>query len=148
MEKAKKSALLSALFMGLGQFINKEWTKGIMFLLLEVAILLNINYFISSIYGLVTLGDAPQKMVKGLKVGHHSINMMVDGMIAILILLIFLGFYYLDIKDARRSAVEIENGKYYDTGNKLEYLKAVVEFGLKHEDLKNDFSDYLKQLNH
>ena len=43
-------------------------------------------------------------------------------------------------------AVEIKNGKYYDTGNKLEYLKAVVEFGLKHEDLKAEFSDYLKNL--
>jgi len=43
-------------------------------------------------------------------------------------------------------AVEIQNGKYYDTGNKLEYLKAVVEFGLKHEDLRTDFTDFLKQL--
>ena len=44
-------------------------------------------------------------------------------------------------------AVEIKNGKYYDTGNKLEYLKTVVEFGLKHEDLKDDFAKYLKNLN-
>jgi UTP--glucose-1-phosphate uridylyltransferase len=44
-------------------------------------------------------------------------------------------------------AVEIQNGKYYDTGNKLEYLKAVVEFGLMHEELKNDFRDYLESLN-
>lgn len=43
-------------------------------------------------------------------------------------------------------AVEIKNGTYYDTGNKLEYLKAVVEFGLKHEDLKNDFAEYLSRL--
>jgi len=43
-------------------------------------------------------------------------------------------------------AVEIENGRYYDTGNKLEYLKAVVEFGLKHDDLREDFADYLKNL--
>lgn len=43
-------------------------------------------------------------------------------------------------------AVEIKNGKYYDTGNKLEYLKAVVEFGLMHEDLKNDFAEYLNKL--
>lgn len=43
-------------------------------------------------------------------------------------------------------AVEIQNGKYYDTGNKLEYLKAVVEFGLMHDDLKSDFSDFLKNL--
>lgn len=49
-------------------------------------------------------------------------------------------------KEQEVYAVEIQNGKYYDTGNKLEYLKAVVEFGLKHEDLKDDFSDYLKKL--
>ncbi len=41
-------------------------------------------------------------------------------------------------------ALEIENAKYYDCGNKLEYLKAVVEFGLKHDDLREDFSKYLK----
>ena len=43
-------------------------------------------------------------------------------------------------------AVEIQNGKYYDTGNKLEYLKTVVEFGLKHPDLNGDFKDFLKGL--
>lgn len=43
-------------------------------------------------------------------------------------------------------AVEVKNGKYYDTGNKLEYLKAVVEFGLKHEDLRENFGNYLKNL--
>jgi UTP--glucose-1-phosphate uridylyltransferase len=41
-------------------------------------------------------------------------------------------------------ALEIKNAKYHDCGNKLEYLKAVVEFGLKHEDLKKEFGDYLK----
>ncbi|HWP61749.1 MAG TPA: UTP--glucose-1-phosphate uridylyltransferase [Candidatus Paceibacterota bacterium] len=43
-------------------------------------------------------------------------------------------------------AVEIQNGKYYDTGNKLEYLKTVVEFGLKHPDLNGDFRNFLKKL--
>jgi UTP--glucose-1-phosphate uridylyltransferase len=43
-------------------------------------------------------------------------------------------------------ALEIKNGKYYDCGNKLEYLKTVVEFGLKHEDLKKEFGEYLKGL--
>lgn len=38
------------------------------------------------------------------------------------------------------------DGKYYDCGNKLEYLKAVVEFGLKHDELNAEFSEYLKQL--
>lgn len=43
-------------------------------------------------------------------------------------------------------ACEIKNGKYYDTGNKLEYLKTVVEFALQHKDLNGDFRQYLKSL--
>ena len=43
-------------------------------------------------------------------------------------------------------AVEIKGGKYYDTGNKLEYLKTVVEFALKRGDLNGEFKEYLKSL--
>lgn len=43
-------------------------------------------------------------------------------------------------------AVEIENAKYYDTGNKLEYMKTVVDWGLKHPDISDDFRDYIKSL--
>ncbi|MEK7141702.1 MAG: UTP--glucose-1-phosphate uridylyltransferase GalU [Patescibacteria group bacterium] len=43
-------------------------------------------------------------------------------------------------------ACEIVDGKYYDTGNKLEYLKTVVEFALQHKELNGDFRDYLKSL--
>jgi UTP--glucose-1-phosphate uridylyltransferase len=41
-------------------------------------------------------------------------------------------------------AVEIKGGKYYDTGNKLEYLKTVVEFGMKHPEIGREFSEWLK----
>lgn len=43
-------------------------------------------------------------------------------------------------------AREIENGKYYDTGNKLEYLKANVDFGLQRDDINGEFKKYLKSL--
>lgn len=43
-------------------------------------------------------------------------------------------------------AVEIENGKYYDTGNKLEYMKTVVELALKHPDINQEFREFLKDL--
>lgn len=43
-------------------------------------------------------------------------------------------------------ACEVKNAKYYDTGNKLEYLKTVVEFTLQHKDLNGDFRTYLKSL--
>lgn len=42
---------------------------------------------------------------------------------------------------------EIKNAKYYDTGNKFEYLKTVIEFALQHPDLNGDLKKYLKDLN-
>jgi UTP--glucose-1-phosphate uridylyltransferase len=36
--------------------------------------------------------------------------------------------------------------KRYDTGNKLDYLKANVEFALKRDDLREEFAAYLKEL--
>jgi UTP--glucose-1-phosphate uridylyltransferase len=44
-------------------------------------------------------------------------------------------------------AVEIENAKYYDTGNKLEYMKTVIELGLKHPDINGELKQFLKDLN-
>lgn len=42
--------------------------------------------------------------------------------------------------------VEIKNAVYHDTGNKLEYLKTVVEYGIKHKDLGEEFQEFLKGL--
>lgn len=43
-------------------------------------------------------------------------------------------------------AVEIENGKYYDTGNKLEYMKTVVDLAKTHPEIGEQFSKYLENL--
>ena len=43
-------------------------------------------------------------------------------------------------------AAEIKDGKYYDTGNKLEYMKTVVEFALRHPDINGKFKAFLKDL--
>ena len=43
-------------------------------------------------------------------------------------------------------ACEIKNGKYYDTGNKTEYLKTVIEFALNHPDYAKDIKEYIKGL--
>jgi len=42
-------------------------------------------------------------------------------------------------------AREITDGTYYDTGNKLEYLKTVIDFGLKHDELGPTLKEYLKR---
>ena len=44
-------------------------------------------------------------------------------------------------------AVEIENGKYYDTGNKLEYMKTALDLALAHPEIGDDLREYLKSLN-
>lgn len=38
-------------------------------------------------------------------------------------------------------------GKDYDTGDKLGFLKATVNMALKHEDLNKDFKEFLKKIN-
>lgn len=53
----------------------------------------------------------------------------------------------LMIQDAKQLlAFEVQNAKYYDTGNKLEYMKTVVEFGLKHPEIGQEFSEYIRGL--
>ena len=50
-------------------------------------------------------------------------------------------------KDKTCHALEIQNGKFRDCGNKLEYLKTVVDLGLKHPDIGKEFGEYIKTLN-
>lgn len=43
-------------------------------------------------------------------------------------------------------AVEIKNGRYFDTGNKIEYMKTVVEMALEHPEINGEFREFLKGL--
>ncbi|OGH15629.1 MAG: UTP--glucose-1-phosphate uridylyltransferase [Candidatus Levybacteria bacterium RIFCSPHIGHO2_02_FULL_37_10] len=60
--------------------------------------------------------------------------------------------YYNDalklmLEDGKRVlAAEIKDGRYYDTGNKLEYMKTVVELALEHKDVNGEFRKFLKGL--
>lgn len=63
------------------------------------------------------------------------------------------GEYYLpeaidELRARGRSiySCEIEGGRYFDTGNKIEYMKTVVQFGLKHPEINGEFREYLKKL--
>ncbi|MGH7157871.1 MAG: UTP--glucose-1-phosphate uridylyltransferase [Candidatus Saccharimonadales bacterium] len=51
----------------------------------------------------------------------------------------------LMLADRRRViAMEFQNGTRYDTGDKLEYLKTVVDFALQHDDVAEPFKQYLR----
>jgi UTP--glucose-1-phosphate uridylyltransferase len=49
------------------------------------------------------------------------------------------------ITDGHKIYGRVIDGQFYDTGNKLEYLKTVVDFALMHDDLKDDFREYLRK---
>lgn len=42
-------------------------------------------------------------------------------------------------------ATGIEDGRYYDTGNKLDYIKTIVDFALMNEKLGPEFRSYLER---
>lgn len=106
MKKAKLAGLLSTLFMGLGQFYNREWLKGIIYALVEFIFItsaLNGSLYMT-FWGMVTLGE-----VKGIK-GDHSINLMINSLIGIILLVLFVIVYWLNVKDAVQSRKRIEEG--------------------------------------
>ena len=43
-------------------------------------------------------------------------------------------------------ARKIKNAKYHDTGNKLDYLKTVVEFAMADDELGEKFTEHLRQI--
>lgn len=61
-------------------------------------------------------------------------------------------FYYNDaiklmINDNKKIlAAEIKNAKYYDTGNKMGYLRAVVDEALRHKNINGEFREYLREV--
>jgi UTP--glucose-1-phosphate uridylyltransferase len=43
-------------------------------------------------------------------------------------------------------ACKVKNGKYYDTGNKLEYLKTIIEFALRQPEFSEEIKQYIKNI--
>ncbi len=111
-KKSVKSAIFSALFMGAGQLYNKEYFKAVFYGLIEImSFIFVIPYIKVSLYGLMTLGETPLHFVEGIAQGDHSIFLLVDGLIAVLVLIIIVLIYIMNILDARSSAKRIEDGK-------------------------------------
>lgn len=50
------------------------------------------------------------------------------------------------IKKRAVYAVELKDAKYYDCGNKLSYLKALIDHGLTRSDISEELRSYLKSL--
>ncbi len=121
MKKPRLAAVLSTIVWGAGQAYNKQWLKGVFFFVFQVLLigieLLSGNYFsgtfsfresgffLKGIWGVITLGTQPSMLTEnGLTPGDHSIILLIQGIIAILILIVFGIIWYINIKDAYTTA--------------------------------------------
>lgn len=111
---SKIGALLSILFMGLGQIYHRQYIKGILYFLTELYVLIFFTKpFMHGMWGLITLGETPQKRERGRVVeqGDHSIFLMIEGIIFLLVFIIILFIYYFNVRDAYKTGKLREQGK-------------------------------------
>ncbi|WP_204466736.1 carbohydrate ABC transporter permease [Shouchella xiaoxiensis] len=109
---ARRSMLLSILFMGFGQFYNRQLVKGLLFVSMEIYLIAFWTLpFRNAMWGLYTLGESVQTRVGFTIVpGDHSIFLMIEGIIFLICGLLFLWMYYLNIRDARRVGFARDQG--------------------------------------
>lgn len=112
--KGQISALLSILFMGMGQIYNRQYIKGILYFLVEWYVILFFSKtIVHGLWGLYTLGEQPQ-IVKGILVVHqgdHSIFLMIEGILTMFLIIIFLLIYVQNVRDAYQTGLQRELGK-------------------------------------
>ena len=121
-----RAAALSVVCMGLGQFYNRQVAKGLLFLLLGVgSVTAFALYLLPGLQGLITLGTTPRglMMVDGMYQavdGDHSIYLLVEGLICLLVAFLLVAAYALNIRDARL------NGKLRDQGKTTETFRSTL----------------------
>ncbi len=142
-------ALCSAVVCGSGQFMNKQYIKGLFFFFFQAVFwfvelstgTLNVitgnypnkevpgaffreaGYFLSGFWGLITLGNTPRANTKQV-VYDHSVSLMINGLITLVLFLIFLFIYIWGIRDAYKTRKQIENGI---VKSSKEYLNSLWE---------------------
>ncbi|MEG7334940.1 maltodextrin ABC transporter permease MdxF [Bacillus sp. 0102A] len=95
-EQKRKAGLLS-IIPGLGQIANQQFLKGILFLAVTGLFAFELHVFgIQAITGLITLGSVPGV--------DHSLFMLIEGTLQLIVTVIFLMFYIFTIYDSRKVA--------------------------------------------
>ncbi|WP_245583567.1 carbohydrate ABC transporter permease [Paenibacillus assamensis] len=114
--KATQAAVMSAIVWGLGQFYNRQFVKGALLLATEIMMLLYlIPALPQAVWGIVTLGETPTGRVKVGKMyqmvqGDHSIFLIIEGLITIIVFLLFIWMFVAVVRDAYRVRQTIERG--------------------------------------
>ncbi|MBL3648007.1 maltodextrin ABC transporter permease MdxF [Bacillus sp. RHFS10] len=95
--KQKRKAGLLSIIPGLGQIANQQFLKGILFLAVTGLFAFELHVFgIQALTGLITLGSVPGV--------DHSLFMLIEGTLQLIVTVIFLMFYIFTIYDSRKIA--------------------------------------------
>lgn len=100
--QANAKVTASMLVMGLGQLLYRQWAKGFMYLFIQAAF---ICYFVltgaTDLFGLFTLGQVESNAWYGIE-GDNSVVMMLMGLLAVFLLVLYAAIYVANVKDAYR----------------------------------------------
>ncbi|MFS7260163.1 carbohydrate ABC transporter permease [Carnobacterium divergens] len=99
-----KKAMRLSFIPGLGQFYNGQPFKGVIFLGLTIIFISQMAVSgVQALTGLVTLGSVP--------IEDHSLFLMIEGTLQLIITVLFLVFYSINLMDAKRVAIMKSNGE-------------------------------------
>ncbi|KAA6447624.1 carbohydrate ABC transporter permease [Bacillus swezeyi] len=95
--KERRKAGLLSIIPGAGQIANNQFSKGILFLIITALFACELGvYGIDALRGLITLGSVPGE--------DHSLFLLIEGTLQLIVTLIYLMFYIFNIYDARKIA--------------------------------------------
>ncbi|ASB87411.1 sugar ABC transporter permease [Bacillus sonorensis] len=95
--KERRKAGLLSIIPGVGQIANRQISKGIFFLAITGLFVCELGIFgIKALTGLITLGSVPGE--------DHSLFLLIEGTLQLIVTLLFLMFYIFNIYDARKTA--------------------------------------------
>jgi arabinogalactan oligomer / maltooligosaccharide transport system permease protein len=108
--KHQRNALILSIIPGLGQLYHKQYLKGISFLVLAASFFIVFRDLLNmGLWGLITLGEKPFR--------DHSVFLLVEGILALIVVVFGLGFYLFNLRDAYK------NGQKRDEGERLSNIK-------------------------
>ena len=123
MQHSRKAALFS-IIPGFGQFYNRQWAKGAIFVVLTMAYVLAFGDIINmGIWGLGTLGTELPR--------DNSVFLLAEGILALIVLAFGAVIYYFNIKDA------------YKNGKKRHENKPMFSFKDQYQAVVNEGYPYL-----
>ena len=100
----------SALCMGVGQLMYKQWVKGILFLLMQIGFVAFFAlYGGKALAGFFTLGTVQANPWYGIK-GDNSVTMLIMGIFAFIVLFLYFAIYWINLRDVRKTQLRVEGG--------------------------------------